>query len=89
MKKILVGFLIDGKCGGVDRYLMNFLQIVAGPELQIDFLTNRVDADLKNRLAAYGSELYEIPSLMHPLRQYHAIADLIRKNHYDITYFNI
>ena len=32
MKKLLVGFIMDGKSGGIDKYLLNFLTKVSNEE---------------------------------------------------------
>ena len=49
-RKILVGFIMDGKAGGIDRYLLNFLENVWNEEIQIDFLSNEVDEELKDQV---------------------------------------
>ena len=36
MKKILVGFIMDGHGGGVDNYLLNFLKNVNSNDVQIE-----------------------------------------------------
>lgn len=51
MKKILVGFIMDGHGGGVDNYLLNFLKNVNSNDVQIDFLTNKIDARLQKFLS--------------------------------------
>lgn len=89
MKKVLVGFIMDGNGGGVDRYLLNFLEVVNDVDVQLDFLTNKVDEDLKKRLEDYGSKLYEISNLHHPVKQYRQVCRLIEKNQYDTVYLNI
>ena len=45
--KILVGFIMDGKAGGIDKYLLNFLEQVHNECVQVDFLTNHIDAEFK------------------------------------------
>ena len=89
MKKLLVGFIMDGKAGGIDRYLLNFLEIVSREDIRIDFLTNRIDQELKERLAAYESGLYEIADLKHPVSQYRQVKELIRRQRYDAVYLNV
>lgn len=89
MKKLLVGFIMDGKAGGIDRYLLNFLEIVSREDIRIDFLTNRIDQELKERLGAYGAGLYEIADLKHPVSQYRQVKELIRRQRYDVVYLNI
>ncbi len=89
MKKILVGYLIDGKHSGIDKYLLNFLKVTSEKNVQIDFLTNEIDKDLENQLQLFGAKLYEIPTLKHPLQQIKKIKQLANNNSYDIAYFNI
>ena len=89
MKKILVGYLIDGKHSGIDKYLLNFLKVTSGKNVQIDFLTNEIDKDLEKQLQLLGAKLYEIPTLKHPLQQIKKIKQLTNNNSYDIAYFNI
>lgn len=93
MRRILVGFIVDGKAGGIDKYLLNFLEAVrqreVGDEIQMDFLTNKVDEELKQYLAQYHSELYAIASLRHPLKQFRQVCDILDKRHYDMVYLNV
>lgn len=89
MKKILVGFIMDGKAGGIDRYLLNFFDSVKGNDVEIDFLTNSVAPELKKYIEAGNGNLIEVSSLMHPFKQYREIYDLVKKNRYDKAYFNI
>ena len=39
MEKILVGYLIDGKHSGIDKYLLNVLKMVSSKQIHFDFLT--------------------------------------------------
>ena len=89
MKKVLIGFIMDGTGGGIDGYLLNFLETAGGEDVQMDFLTNHIDEGLRQRLEKYHSRLFEIPSLRHPFKQYAKVCHLIRNNHYDIVYLNI
>lgn len=88
-KKVLTGFIMDGKAGGVDKYLLSFLESTHSESVKIDFLTNHIDADLQKKLAQYGSNLYEVATLKKPKLQYKQICDIIKKHSYDVTYFNI
>ena len=36
-KKILVGYIMDGTSGGIDRYLLRFIEQVWEEDIQIDF----------------------------------------------------
>lgn len=88
-KRILVGFIMDGNSGGIDRYLLHFLEAVWEEGMQIDFLSDRQDADLQKLLNRYHSKVYPIPSLWHPVKQYRMAKKLIRQGKYDMTYLNI
>lgn len=89
MKRILVGFIMDGKAGGIDKYLLNFLTTVSKEDLRVDFLTNRIDKELEGKLSSYGSGLYEIADLKHPVSQYRQVKMMIRKHGYDAVYLNV
>jgi len=89
MKKVLIGMICDGKAGGIDKYLLNFYDTVKSEDICVDFLTNNKDPELEKRLNETGARLYEIPSLMHPVRQYNEVKKLIQHNGYDIVYMNI
>ena len=91
MKKILIGYILDGETGGIDRYLINLLQRIPfdQEDIQVDFLTNHITPQLEEHLRPYHARAYEVASLKHPLRQYRQMVKLIRENQYDITYFNI
>lgn len=90
--KILVGTLTTGRyAGGIDAYLMNFLESLKGkyPEAQVDFLTNKKQDDLERSLLPFGSRLFETSPLSHPLKQYKEIRSIIKQNGYDIAYMNV
>lgn len=89
MKKILLGFIMDGHGGGVDNYLLNFVDAVWQEGVQIDLLTNKADTELKKALGRYGAHLYETANLKHPLRQFRQVRYLIRKEGYEIVYLNV
>lgn len=89
MKKILIGFITNGKGGGLDQYLLNFFHTVNSDTVQFDFLTNQATEPLRQELAQGHASLYEVPSLSHPLKQYRRIRALIRENAYDMAYFNV
>lgn len=89
MKKILLGFIMDGKAGGLDTYLLHFMDAVRNEDTQIDLLTNKAEPKLKVYLAERRSRLFEIANLWHPVRQFRQVRYLIRKEGYDIVYLNI
>lgn len=89
MKKIIVGYLIDGKTNGIDKYLMNFLAVVKKNNIQVDFLSNYGNEKLIEYLNNIGSKLYVIPSLKHPFLQIKIIRKIIQEEKYNVAYFNV
>jgi len=89
MKRILVGFIMDGKAGGIDKYLLNFLKKVSNEEVRLDFLTNEIDPELKEELHKFHSNLYAISNLKHPISQYRQVCSIIKAGRYDAVYLNI
>lgn len=89
MKKVLMGFIINGRSGGVDQYILNCLESVKNEEILIDLMTNEADKELAERLAGMGVSLLEIPRLRYPLRQYKRVREIIRNKNYDVVYLNI
>jgi glycosyltransferase involved in cell wall biosynthesis len=88
MKRVLAGFIMDGKAGGIDKYLMNFLEAVK-EDVQVDFLTGKIDEELRERLAVYHSELYSVEGLKHPVIQFRQICSILQNKHYDMIYLNV
>lgn len=89
MKKVLIGFFMDGKAGGIDKYLLNFLEVVSEENVHMDFLTNEIDGELKDKLQSYHSRLFAVANLKHPLKQYAQVRRILRKGKYDAIYLNI
>ena len=89
MSKILIGMICDGKAGGIDKYILNFYQTIDKQNHTIDFLTNKKSDELAQQLKQNHSQLYEVPSLMHPVQQYQAVKKIIQKGGYDRVYMNI
>lgn len=89
MKRILAGFIMDGRSGGIDKYLLNFLEETRKNDVQIDFLTNEIDKKLEGQLEQYHSRLYAIADLKHPISQYRTVRSILKETEYDIAYFNI
>ena len=48
MKKILIGYLIDGKNSGIDNYIINNIDQIKNDIVKIDCLTNHIDYELKS-----------------------------------------
>ena len=79
MKRILIGYLIDGKNSGIDSYILNVLQQIKTEEVCIDCLTNHIDPELQSRLQAMEVGLLEIPTLKHPLQHFQVMKNIIRR----------
>lgn len=89
MKRAVIGYIMDGRSGGLDTYLLNFIETVSSQGLEIDLLTNKIDDDLNSYLRQKGVRLEEIPTLRHPAAQYRKMCALVRERKYDTAYFNI
>lgn len=89
MTKILLGFIMDGRAGGVDKYLMNFYNTVKGKDTRVDFLSDRIDLKLKNYLEENESKLFKISSLKKPFSQYNQVKRILIEGNYDIVYLNV
>lgn len=89
MGKILIGMICDGKAGGIDKYLLNFYETVKKQNHTIDFLTNNKDDELEHYLNKNNSRIFEVPSLMHPVKQYQEVKNIIQAGGYDTVYMNI
>lgn len=88
-KKILIGYLIDGKTSGIDTHLMNFYDTLKGEDIQADFLTSCPTEELNAFMREKGARVFSVPSLKRPFSQRRETGSLIKKNHYDAAYFNI
>lgn len=89
MKRILIGYLIDGKNSGIDTYILNVISQINNEDVAIDCLTNHIEPELEKRLNSMGVGLLEIPTLKHPFGHYQATKRIIEQGKYDIAYFNI
>lgn len=88
MKKILIGFIEDGKAGGVDRYILDFYKDIHGIYANVDFLTSNYHEKLAEELKKNGSELLKCPKMTDLSGQYQTIKRIVSEKKYDIVYFN-
>lgn len=86
---VLVGYVIDGKSNGIDKYLLHMLDVMKQEDISFDFLTNHKTPELEAIFGAYHAGVIEMPSLKHPVGQYRFVNQLIQKEKYDVAYFNI
>lgn len=87
--KILVGYLIDGKFNGIDRYLMTMLNYLQDINIQMDFISYHYNSELEQNLRKYNSRLFVVHNLKHPLKQYKEMRQILKDEQYDTCYFNI
>ena len=87
MSSILIGYIMSGKAGGVDMYLMSILQPLS-QKFSVTVLTSKKDAELDNKMKELGVELIEVPRLTHPFLQFAAIRNLVNSKKFDIAYLN-
>lgn len=88
MVKILIGFIMDGKAGGVDKYILDFYEKIHGKYAQVDLLTNNYTEELAERLKIKGSRLLVCPRAINTWGQYKTLKNFVSQNGYNIVYFN-
>lgn len=88
MRRILIGPIMDGNAGGIDRYILNLYHRTSSEDIQFDFFTNEISESLQSELASKNARLFEVPSLTNPLGQYKAYLSIFKQNKYDTAYFN-
>lgn len=89
MKRILVGYVQDGRHSGIDKYLIGFCRVAHDEGVQLDLLTDEVTESMKECLDGFGFGLIAVPSLKRPIAQYNEIKSIIKQNGYDGVYANI
>lgn len=86
---VLIGYMTDGEKGGIDRFLMRFLELNKDKNVSFYILVNKVHEGLRKKVSEYNGVLIEIPSLKHPIKQYFCVNKFLDKTKCDIAYFNI
>lgn len=87
--EVLIGYMIDGRNSGIDKYLLRVLRVFYDAGIHADILTGKDNVDLRACLAPFKAEIHEIPGLMHPQKQYKAMRKILSQKAYDAAYFNI
>ena len=82
MSSVLIGYIMNGKAGGTDTYLMSILQPLS-EEYSVTLLTSQKDDELDKKMKDLGVELIEVPRLSHPFLQFAAIRNLVNCKKYD------
>lgn len=52
---MLFGYIMNGKAGGIDKYMLNFFEHFSPGEVHFDFLTTQIDNELKEKLESKGA----------------------------------
>jgi glycosyltransferase involved in cell wall biosynthesis len=79
--------MTNGREEGLDKYLWNFLETVYSENLQIDVLTYQKDEKLEIQAQAYHANVFEIPTVWHPFKQYQVLSSILEES-YDVVYLN-
>lgn len=88
MKKVLVGYISDGKADGINSYVRNFCAGLKNQDVQVDFLTRSEDVSLSN-LGFDSGKVHLVSRNRHPFKQLMEMKKIIKENPYDVAYFNI
>lgn len=88
-KRILIGYIENGRTSGIDKYLLNFLEAVDTKKYKIDFLTKNYDAQMDWFLKKKNCKLYKISHNRNPIKQYNEMRKIIQNGKYGVAYFNI
>lgn len=86
--KILIGYFIDGKHSGIDKYILSLIESLEDKDIKMELLTNKIEETL-NTYRSDKVSFIEIPRLRHPWQQYKKMNKILKENYYDIAYFNI
>lgn len=87
--KVLVGYVEDGVSGGIDKYLLNFLNSIDTKKYQIDFITKNYNKKMYELLKEKKCNLFEVSHNRNPIKQYKEMKKIIENGKYGVAYFNI
>ncbi len=88
-KKILIGFLGDGKAGGVDKYILSLVNVIDMDKYQVALLTKELDSGVHQDLTEKGIETIQHSSAKNPIKQYKELKSIMKKGNYDVVYMNM
>ena len=88
MRKVLVGYISEGKADGINSYIKNFYQGIKEDDVQVDFLTRYNDINLSD-LDIDDGKVYRVSRNRNPIKQIKEMKKIIGENQYDVAYFNI
>ena len=87
--RILIGYFIDGKHSGIDKYILSFINTIKSEDIHIDVLTSNSNQENMEQYKKYNVNTIVIPRLRNPYKQYKKMNAIFQENLYDIAYFNI
>lgn len=87
--KILIGYVISKESSGINKYLDNVMKALRGSDVEIHMLTSDYSLELQRRMDVEGVNLITIDRLVHPIKRYRQIKQIVKSQNYDIAYFNI
>lgn len=85
---ILIGYM-NKDLSGINIYLRNTIENINKDNYKITVLTRNYDEELELYLKKYDIELVGIHRNRRFIREYKDISNVLRRNKYDICYFNI
>ncbi len=88
-KRILIGFLGDGKAGGVDKYILSLVNVIDMEKYQVTLLTKELDVSVHRDLTAKGIETIQHSSAKNPIKQYKDLKNIMQRQKYDVVYLNM
>ncbi|MGN0562158.1 MAG: glycosyltransferase [Candidatus Fimenecus sp.] len=89
MKRVLIGPIIDGKAGGIDRYILNLFHELNHQNAEFDFFTNRISEPLQKELKKNDADLFQTSGFSNPFGQYRDFKRILSQKKYDTVYFNL
>lgn len=87
--KVLIGFVDNGKAGGVDKYILSLLSVLDMEKYEVTLLTKQMDAEILNDLKTRGVSTFSLSSAKHPIKQFNEMKKLMREKKIDVAYFNV
>lgn len=89
MRKVLIGYFIGENNSGIDKYIISLIKYFNAKNYTVSILTSNRKINKSSFEKKYSASLYVVSSLNNPLKQFFEIKRIIRRQKYDISYFNI
>lgn len=88
-KKVLIGFMGNGRAGGVDKYILSLISVLDLKKYSVVLLTKEMDFDVKKELNEKGIATIKHTSAKNPIKQYVELKELMTKEKFDVVYLNM